>query len=396
MPRDAVRQFDEWIRSAFKVHNTELENIYFAQDNPAVVEGVGDDIKARLRDQGLKLIADIVADNDWFGGEAEAYDLLGNVGFFLAALRRHELTNPDREQRSPFPEASALAQTLSTRLGVAPRFATAHVNLSNHADRGVHKSFTNLKDELTFIKYNCLSILGYIRAADVLRRIIPLGVTHPVAEDLFAAAKAALEDVCRSNAQLDEQLDVRRFFFNIRPYFKPYRVGRNEYRGANAGDFAAINEVDLMLGVCRVADPTYSALIIEKLPFVTLDDQRLLQSSARQRSLLDEFILLLDDGGRVPEPAVAPLRMFIETCEAHGETASQHHDRFVRRYIEEPAVNMAETHLKQITASGPPLSIVVGALNVLRDKRRSANRTDIDTRYADLQQLRRAAGLPPT
>lgn len=390
-----IRHFDEWIRSAFKVYNTELENLYFAQDNPEIVEGVGDDIKHRLRDEGTRLIADIVAAKPSYDGEREAYDLLGNVGFYLAALRRHEMTNPDREQRSPFPEASALAQALSVQLGVAPRFATAHVNLSNRAELGVHKSFTNLRDELIFIKYNCLSILGYIRAADVLRRIVPLGVTHPIAEDLLAAAKHALGDVCRSNAQLDEQLDVRRFFFNIRPYFKTYRVGRNEYRGANAGDFAAINEVDLMLGLCRVTDPAYAALIIEKLPFVTLEDQRLLQSCSRQSSLLDEFLLLLDDRDQVPAAVVAPLRMFIQTCEGHGETASQHHDRFVRRYIEEPATKLAETQLKQITASGPPLSVVVNALNVLRDKRCAADRQDIDTRYLDLQRLRRAAGLIP-
>lgn len=393
MPHDAVRSFDEWIRCAFKQYNTELENLYFAQENPAVAEGVGDEIKNRLRDEGNAHISRILAADPPHDNEIEAYDLLGNVGFFLAAMRRHELTNPDRERVSPFPEASTLAQLLSTRLGVSPRFATAHVNLSNQAKAGAHKSFTNLPDELVFIKYNCLSILGYIRAADVLRRIGPLGVTHPVAEDLFTHAGKALADVIQSNKLLDELLDVQRFFFNVRPYFKTYRVGRDEYRGANAGDFAAINEVDLMLGLCSVRDPSYAAIMIEKTPFVTLEDQRLLQTCARQSSLLDEFLSLLDDHDRIHADAVPPLRAFIAACEEHGVGASQHHDRFVRRFIEEPAINMAETHLKQITASGPPLHVVVNALNNLRDKRRAADRKDIPTRFADMERLRRAAGL---
>jgi hypothetical protein len=56
----------------------------------------------------------------------------------------------------------------------------------------------------------------------------------------------------------DRQLDVDRFFYSVRPYYKPYRVGRQEYRGANAGDFSGINEIDLLLGLCRANDPYYT------------------------------------------------------------------------------------------------------------------------------------------
>ncbi|MFN3628409.1 MAG: monodechloroaminopyrrolnitrin synthase PrnB family protein, partial [Parvibaculum sp.] len=47
-----VEAFDGWIRSGFVAMNTALENLYFAQEDRANVEGVGDDIKARLRDEG--------------------------------------------------------------------------------------------------------------------------------------------------------------------------------------------------------------------------------------------------------------------------------------------------------------------------------------------------------
>jgi Domain of unknown function (DUF1864) len=388
--------FDTWIRGRFKDLNTELEDIYIALADPAAVEGVAPERKAALCDEGNGLIAEIAALPVLELDERGGYDLLGSLGLFMAALRRHELTNPDREERSPFPEASALAQRLASGLGVAPRFATAHVNLSNVARMGVHKSFTWLPDELTFIEYNCHGILSTIRAADVLRRIPALGVTHRVSLALFHDAERALEDVFRSNAELNERLDVRRFFYSVRPYFKPYRVGRHEYRGANAGDFAGINEVDLMLGLCRVADPAYAALVLEKQLYMTADDQRLLRECVRRPSLLDEWLAVIEQGP-LSEPVAENLRAYIAVCEAHGRTAAQHHDLFVRRFIEQPSADVDPRHLKQITASGPPLAVLLASLEALRDKRLAAPREDgVETRYLEMQRLRAACGASLT
>jgi hypothetical protein len=393
MHSPTIEAFDTWIRGRFRDVNTELEEQYFALENPVDVEGVAPELKAALREEGDAHV-EAVATLPLLDLDAErGYDLLGNVGLYMAALRRHELTNPDREERSPFPVASGLAQRLASGLGVVPRFATAHVNLSNLAHGGVHKSFTWLRDEMLFIEYNCLGILAYIRAADVLRRVPPLGVTHPIAPTLFRDATHALEDVIRYNDELDAKLDVDRFFFNVRPYFKPYRVGRHEYRGANAGDFAAINEIDLMLGLCRVGDPTYAGLVLEKMPFMTVDDQRLLQACVRQRrSLMDDFLEVVDAGE--PSPAVVEaLQAFVIVCEAHGRTAAQHHDQFVARFIEQPSQRLSEVFLRQITASGPPLPVLLASLQALRDKRLAAPRDDIPTRATDLQRLRAACGL---
>jgi len=169
--------FDTWMRSRFKDLNTQLEEHYLELDDPAAVDGEEPTLKAALVEEGSAHVA-AIAGLPLLELTAEVgYDLLGSVGMFMAALRRHELTNPDREERSPFPEASALAQRLASGLGVAPRFASAHVNQSNLARDGVYKSFTWLPDELLFIEYNTLGILATIRAADVLRRVIPLGVS---------------------------------------------------------------------------------------------------------------------------------------------------------------------------------------------------------------------------
>jgi len=383
-----VVALDAWIRGRFKDLNTELEEHYFGLENPAAVEEHCLETKSALRDEGRALVASVLAEDRPPTDEDTAYDVLGNVGLYMAALRRHELTNPDREQRSPFPEASAIAQKLALGLGVVPRFATAHINLRNLAHEGFHKSFTWLKDEQIFITYNCLSILGYIRAADVLRRIVPLGVTHPVSIHLLREAERALRDVALHNKVLDETLDVRRFFYNIRPYFKTYRVGRTEYRGANAGDFAAINEIDLQLGLCRTSDSSYAAVMLEKMPFMTREDQQILQLASRRTSLMDSWLAL---ERKTLEPKNQPaLAAFISVCEAHGLTAAQHHDLFVKRFIEAPAVALDERHMTQLTASGPPLNVMVQALEALRDKRLAADRNDIDTRYADLERLRAA------
>ena len=185
----SIEAFDTWIRGRFRDLNTELEERYFALENPADGRGRGAGADGRAAGGGRRARRrgrDAAAARP--RRRARGYDLLGNVGLYMAALRRHELTNPEREERSPFPVASGLAQRLATGLGVVPRFATAHVNLSNVAHRGVHKSFTWLPDEMLFIEYNCLSILAYIRAADVLRRVPPLGVTHPIAPTLFRDA----------------------------------------------------------------------------------------------------------------------------------------------------------------------------------------------------------------
>ena len=47
-----AESFDRWIRTSFVELNTALENRYFSQEDRAQVVGVGDDIKAQLRDEG--------------------------------------------------------------------------------------------------------------------------------------------------------------------------------------------------------------------------------------------------------------------------------------------------------------------------------------------------------
>jgi hypothetical protein len=138
-------------------------------------------------------------------------------------------------------------------------------------------------------------ILSLQTAADAIRRIGPLGVSSPIADVLFSIAKQALHDTLRFNRRLFDSLDTDRFFYCVRPYYKPYRVGRQEYRGANAGDFSGINELDLLLGLCRASDPHYAQLLVDKMLLMLPEDQGRLRTCMTYRSLLDEFLAVAGD-----------------------------------------------------------------------------------------------------
>jgi len=384
-----VRAFDDWIRGSFVQMNTELEELYFAQDNKAAVESVGANTKKLLVDEGRSFVVRLLKEGNTDEGFDCNFDLLGNVGLYMGACRRHEITEPSREKSSPLGEASALAMQLGASLGVAPRFATSHLTTHNCAVRGTYKSFTSLEAEYVFLEYNTRGVFAYKRAADALVRTLPLGITHPITYDLLSTAKDALRDVIAFNDKLFEKLDTDRFFYNVRPYYKPYRVWLHEYRGANAGDFAGINEIDMLLGLCRADNPSYSHLLVDKFLYMTPEDQARLRDCMRRPSLLDGLLDHLEPYGREAW-FQKNARKFLEVCEVHGQTAAQHHDQLVRKFIEHPAAGLPEENKVNLTASGPPLEVVIGALEKLRDLRMAADRDDIPTRHADLQRLRAA------
>jgi hypothetical protein len=382
-----VAVFDQWIRSSFVEMNTELEELYFAQEDRSETGKVGDGIKQTLVEEGRTFIVDLLAEGNTDEGFEQAFDLLGNVGLYMAACRRHDITEPSRETRSPLVEASALALHLGASLGVTPRFATSHLAMHNSAKNGVYKSFTSLEAEFLFLEYNTRGVFAYRRAADALVRTLPLGISHPVTYHLLMDAKIALQDVLKINSQLFAKLDTDRFFYSVRPYYKPYRVGQHEYRGANAGDFAGINEIDILLGLCSANNISYSQLLVDKLLYMMPHDQKRLRDVMRRQSLLGSFLEASERHAR-EHWYQRNTGLFLEVCAAHGETAAQHHDQLVSKFIQQPSAELSETHLKHITASGPPLQVLLNSLEKLRDLRMAADRDDIPSRHADFQRLR--------
>jgi hypothetical protein len=306
---------------------------------------------------------------------------------FMAACRRHECDTPLDSGYSPLSAASTISFQLGSALGVAPRFMAVHLGINNRAENGAYRTFTRLDDERIFIDYNTLGTLAYKKAADALERAMRFGVTHALTEYLLENAKSALEEVLKFNEILDDELDVTRFFYNVRPYYKSYRVGRRDYRGANAGDFAAVNEIDLLLGLCSRDDPFYLDILVDKEAYMPQSEQLRLQASIAKTSFMDQFLDEMEDCHALIEYK-KNLCMFIEVCEIHGKAYAFHHDELVKKYIEDPAVRIPETQKENLTASGPPLPVLLRSLEKLRDLRMAAEREDIPTRFVDLQKLK--------
>ena len=383
MSTPLVNDFDHWIRTRFVDINTELEHRYFAQQRREEVSHVGDDLKTSLLEESGEFIRLLLGEGNTDEGFDSGFDLLGNVGFVLAACRRHEID----EYHSTLKNASALAMLLGASLGVVPRFASAHLETHNRAINGKYKTFTHLEDEKTFLDYNTRGVFGFVRASEALLHTLPLGISHPVTLDLLNVARVALQQVVENNTALFNELDVDHFFYNVRPYYKTHKVGRHEYRGANAGDFAGINVIDLLLGLCRGDDPYYSQLLVDKFLFMRPEEQLILRDCMRRTSLMDAFLNATEEE-RNASWFKPHLQAFLAVCEAHGETARQHHEQLISRFIESPAAKYELTKRQDMTASGPPLEILLAALQKLHDLRTAAPRDDIPTRYNDVQTLK--------
>ena len=373
----AIDDLDRWIRGEFTVLNTELEELYFAEKAIILHDRAEvDDLTRTLLRDGESLISrisELPRDPD------ARYELLGMVGFYLGACRRHEV-EPDQSKVAP------LAQALSSSLGVAPRFSSAHQHIHNRAVGGAFNSFTTLADERIFLTYNGLAVMAYRRAAHALLSVPALGVSNPLATYHLVDAVAALRDVLRYSQALAEELDPDRFFYNIRPYFKSYRVGSQEFRGANAGDFAAINAIDVLLGLCSPHDPFYQWVTADKYPYVAPEDQELLRTLVTTESLLSMIVRELEAG----TPS-APLRqnaeLLLAACRQHGAATVFHHQKLVIPFLREPAAGAPPERHSDMTASGPPLEAVIETLARLRDLRAARQRPGLTTARPALDRV---------
>jgi hypothetical protein len=382
-----VASFDDWIRGRFVEINTALEEVYFVQADRNNVEGVGDDLKKALLLEGTERIAAVFLANPTIPDFDDAFDLLGNVGYFMAACKRHGLGEADN--RSTLLEASILATRLGIQIDVVPRTTTNHLQIRNLARNAEPKAFTSLPDEALFSNYNVRAQFAFMRAAEALTRIKHLGVSHPVTLDELTVAQKALADARRFNATMFRELDTERFYFCIRPYFMSHRVGHTEYRGVNAGDFAAVNQIDLLLGLCSAGDPSYLATLNEKNPYLLPEDRHRLAACLDGFSLMDELLAPTNGSGALwLKPAT---EMFLQVCVEHGAFAAQHHNMLVKKFIVQPSERIEAVHLKKVTASGPPLEVLLLGLERIRDLRQAANRSDIPSRFTDVERLKAIA-----
>jgi hypothetical protein len=289
--------FDRWIRGSFMEINTELEDLYFAQADRADVSQCGANLKSQLRDEGHQHVVALLAEGDTGDGFETAFGVLGNVGRGAVAVDRGHLGVVHGPGCDGPREVAVEHERVDRRLEPTAPVHPGDEPLRLRQCGEFAKSFTSLPDEILFIDENTRGILLLQLAADALAKVVPLGISSPIVDVPFAAAKHALEAVIESNQRLFDHLDVDRFFFSVRPYYKPYKVGRQEYRGANAGDFSGINEIDLLLGLCRANDP-YTQLLVDKMQFMPPQDQARLRECIRHESFFDELLALGAEHGR--------------------------------------------------------------------------------------------------
>jgi len=303
----------------------------------------------------------------------------------MGACRRHEITLESREKESPLVEASALATKLSLQLGVAPRLVTSQMQYLNLAIDGDDRSFTGRKDEILFVQCNSRAQLNYIQAASALARVSSLGLSHPIALELLDHVEIALARVDGSNFEMFKNLDVDKFYYCVRPYVKSYRVGRQVWRGANAGDLSAIGEVDLRLGLCSGSDPFYLGVLAEKAPYMIASDQPRIASALRCTPLLDQLMA----GATAHETWVnSAAKAMLPVYDRVAKIAKQHQTMLVSRFIQKPTAKLLEKHMETVTASGMEFNELIADLQRLCDLRTGEDNDEIGSRHADLRRMR--------
>ncbi|PIE37676.1 MAG: hypothetical protein CSA53_05320 [Gammaproteobacteria bacterium] len=222
MSTPCASAFDQWIRNDFKTINSELEALYFATGNPSEAGGVGEALKQQLLLEGKAFIAQLLREGNTDEGFDSGFNLLGNVGFYMAACRRHDLTEPSREKRSPLEEASALAMQLGVSLGVIPRFASAHLETHNKAENGVYKTFTDKAHGHTATQHHELLISRFIEspaAKDEMTMKADLTASGPPLPDLLRGLKKLCD--LRNAAPVD----------NINTRFADFQTLRTTLKG---------------------------------------------------------------------------------------------------------------------------------------------------------------------
>jgi selenocysteine lyase/cysteine desulfurase len=127
-------------------------------------------------------------------------------------------------------------------------------------------------------------------------------------------------------------------------------------------------------------------MLVDKFMYMMPEDQAILRDCMRRSSFMDEFLNTKNVNQSWYQKN---LTLFLDLCELHGDAAKQHHNQLVEKYIAAPSCALKQSQLDNITASGPPLEILINSLEKLRDRRAAADRKDIPSRHDDIKTLKK-------
>ena len=126
--------------------------------------------------------------------------------------------------------------------------------------------------------------------------------------------------------------------------------------------------------------------LFDKISFMRPEDQLVLRDCMRRQSLLDRFSRYLDTApAGMPGWLIKNAELFIEVCELHGQTSIQHHEQLISKFIEIPVASGNLRDQAGLTASGPPLPVLLEGLKRLCDMRAAADNKDILSWYGSIE-----------
>jgi len=177
------------------------------------------------------------------------------------------------------------------------------------------------------------------------------------------------------------------FFYSAAAVLQPLSHRRQEYRGANAGDFSGSTNRPVV-GLCRANDLYYAQLLWTRC-FACCAGPGRLRECMSYRSLLDELLAWRPISARAVSPEDA--RSFLEVCDlirAHATPTSHMLVSALSRSPQEPRRDGSAGDY-----GGPPLPVLLRSLETLRDcaSPRSAATSSRGTMTSEVRSLVKSA-----
>ena len=316
-------EFAVWIRQNLWKLNRELTAARVAEDSDEMGR-----IEEKLVSEGMHFVEKINGQPTIYD-EQSAFPLLGDVGTFAASCARHNV-KMYQEGDDAIKPLGGLINRLSIITGTAPRAIIHHFTVDNIAVEGAYRGFTHSDDEKHFFRIGTDAMIAYDEAAQGLKRVQAIGISHPLSADMLKDVGKTIGKVEQAYREI-EILKPGSFYGDIMPYLMAHKIRSKAVRGFSAGDFGSANEVDLLIGVCGLDDPFYSGICLEKMPYMRRHGQESLRSVCQYRSMLDLFLEVSHQSEEswFKESGNA----FLDVIEANRSVAKRHHDSLVDKYL---------------------------------------------------------------
>lgn len=328
LARSIACQLDAWTRERLPLLNGAILE---SNDSFVTVDGLiaeGSAFAARLysvvNTEGLHL--------------AEGYQIIGDLGMFVASCQRHGVSCKDWRLQ---PTMHLLRQ-LGTTFHHPPRDSFYTYIVFNKPDkRGRYKAFSHLRDEQEFIRLTREALGHYERLRDHLRAITLADLASAQVE--IGNAVGAVQEYKRTLISFfnDKRNGPRvrpDIFWNcLRDYFSSFQEVGDTLGPASAAYSSVFMEVDLIVGFSDEAQRTHT---VKRTDYLLPKDRADVERALAVTPLLDQLSNALEESVRNNQvdylrEVVDTARCFIDLCGEIGKAASSH-SSLINLYIKDP------------------------------------------------------------